>query len=98
MPSILNSLDLLFVMNRPGAFGDYSYPAKLYEAMACGVPVVAANVAGTSWVLREHAEMLARAGDVEDFATKAMALRWRGPVNSRSKAGGASRPMLSSAY
>ncbi|ANX03477.1 hypothetical protein PG2T_04240 [Immundisolibacter cernigliae] len=40
-------------MNTPGAFGDYSYPIKLYEAMACGRPVVAARTASTAWVLRD---------------------------------------------
>jgi glycosyltransferase involved in cell wall biosynthesis len=71
VPFILNCLDLLLVMNRPGAFGDYSYPAKIYEAMACGVPVVAADVAGTAWVLRDHPEMLAKAGVLDDFVSKA---------------------------
>ncbi|MBI5938597.1 MAG: glycosyltransferase [Betaproteobacteria bacterium] len=71
VPLILNSLDLVFVLNKPGAFGDYSYPAKLYEALACGVPVVAADVPGTAWVLRDRPESLARAGDAEDMARKA---------------------------
>ncbi len=45
-------LDMVAVMNTPGAFGDYSYPIKLYEAMACGRPVVASRTASTAWVLR----------------------------------------------
>lgn len=45
-------------MNTPGAFGDYSYPIKLYEAMACGRPVVASRTASTAWVLRDFPDRL----------------------------------------
>lgn len=71
VPLILNSLDLLFVINKPSAFGNYSYPAKLYEAMACGVPVVVSNVPGSAWIMRDHPEYLAMSGNVDDFSAKA---------------------------
>jgi glycosyltransferase involved in cell wall biosynthesis len=80
VPYILNSLDLLFVINKPGAFGNYSYPAKLYEAIACGVPVVAADVPGTAWILQDYRAMLAQAGNVEDFVCKASQLVSTGRV------------------
>lgn len=71
MPRIVNSMDLVLVLNRPSRFGDYSYPSKLYEAMACRVPAVAAAVPGTAWMLREHPRLLARPGSVADFLKKA---------------------------
>lgn len=74
VPAILNSLDLMFVMNKPDAFGNFSYPAKLYEAMACGVPVVAANVPGTAWVLGNAEQHLAEPDDVNSFLAKATAI------------------------
>ena len=75
---VLNSLDVALVVNRDSAFGRYSYPVKLYEAMACGVPVVAANVPGSAWILRDHPELLARPEDPRDFAAKAIAAIGRG--------------------
>lgn len=87
VPDIINSLDLMFVVNKPGSFGDYSYPVKLYEAMACNVPVVAANVPGTAWVLRDHEELLAPPGDVEGFVMKAVRNIERGRINYLQQGG-----------
>lgn len=59
MPLLHNALDLLVVVNRDSKFGRYSYPIKLYEAMACGVPVVATDTPATRWILGAHPELLA---------------------------------------
>jgi glycosyltransferase involved in cell wall biosynthesis len=73
VPKILNSLDLLLVVNQPSDFGNYSYPAKLYEAMACQIPVVAAAVPGTAWILRDTPQFLATPLDVQSFVDVAEA-------------------------
>ena len=58
MPALYQAVDVVAVMNTPGAFGDYSYPIKLYEAMACRRPVVASRTASTKWILRDHPQRL----------------------------------------
>ena len=58
VPKLLNSLDVLVVSNRPSKFGNYSHPVKLYEAMACSIPVVASDTPATRWILEDHPELL----------------------------------------
>jgi len=65
VPLLINSLDLMFAINKPGVFGNYSYPVKIYEALACGVPIVATDLPGTSWVLRDHPEWLFNPENIE---------------------------------
>lgn len=74
VPVLLNSLDLMFAVNKPGAFGNHSYPVKIYEALACGVPVVATALPGAAWALRNHPEWLAKPEDVDDFVAKIISL------------------------
>lgn len=70
VPWIVNALDLMLSINKPSAFGNYSYPVKIYEAMACGIPVIATNLPATAWVLRMHPAWLAKADDADDFIAK----------------------------
>lgn len=70
MPLLLNALDVLMVININSAFGKYSYPVKLYEAMRCNKPVVASNVKGTHWILREHPECLVESGNYRGLADR----------------------------
>ena len=74
VPVLINSLDLVCAINKPGAFGNYSYPVKVYEALACGVPVVATDLPGTAWVLRNHRGWLANPEDIDDFVEKIISL------------------------
>ena len=78
MPLLLNALDVLLVINRTSAFGNFSYPVKLYEAMRCLRPVVASRTHSTSWVLKDHPECLANANDPTDIARRIKnALSWK---------------------
>ena len=68
MPSALSAVDLCCVILADTSFGRYSYPAKLCEAMACGVPVVASATSAVAWMLGGDRQFLARVGDAEDHA------------------------------
>jgi glycosyltransferase involved in cell wall biosynthesis len=68
IPFLLNALDVLLVINLNTAFGNYSYPVKLYEAMRCCKPVVASDTAGTRWILRDHPECLVESGNPKHLA------------------------------
>jgi len=47
IPLFFSAIDVGIICNRKGAFGTYCFPQKAREMMACDVPLVAANVAGT---------------------------------------------------
>lgn len=70
IPLLMNSLDLLVVLNKGGAFGDFSYPAKLYEAMRCEVPVVATDTIGVRWILRDEDICLVDPNDVSGLVNQ----------------------------
>lgn len=63
MPALLNSMDVLTVINKDSAFGNFSYPVKLYEAMCCQVPVVAIATPATEWIMQDQRELLTPPGD-----------------------------------
>lgn len=73
MPTLMNALDVLLVLNKDSAFGNYSYPVKLYEAMACQIPTVCSDVSGTREILAKHPAGLAAFGDINDFIEKIQA-------------------------
>lgn len=70
MSLLMNSLDVLVVMNQPSTFGNYSYPVKLYEAMQCQVPVVVTETLSTKWIMRQNQYLLAESGNIEKLCDK----------------------------
>ena len=70
LPYLLNSMDVLAILNKSTTFGNHSYPIKLYEAMCCQVPVVATETPATRWILNKYQNLLASPGDINHFVTK----------------------------
>lgn len=70
MPVLLNSMDVLTVINRTTSFGNFSYPVKLYEAMSCSVPVIATETPATRWILSDHPDCLVRPSDPDALCNK----------------------------
>jgi glycosyltransferase involved in cell wall biosynthesis len=70
LPALLNSLDVLLVVNRLSDFGKFSYPVKLYEAMSCQIPVIATRTPPTDWILHRNEQFLAHPENASDLAHK----------------------------
>lgn len=51
MPSLLNAMSVLCIPGDDNSFGQFSYPSKLYEALACKKPLVAADTGPNQWIL-----------------------------------------------
>jgi teichuronic acid biosynthesis glycosyltransferase TuaC len=56
--TFLNALDLAIVCYRHSAKGEYSFPQKAYEIIACDVPLIAAAVGSMNEVLQQYPECL----------------------------------------
>ena len=70
IPVLLNCMDVLLIPNQLSQFGNFSYPVKLYEAMACQIPVVATATAPAKWILNNKKQFLARPGGTDDMAQR----------------------------
>ncbi len=68
VPVLLNSMDVLVVINRASSFGHYSHPVKLYEAMSCQVPVIATRTHATEWILDRHRGSLVEPEDPRELS------------------------------
>ena len=82
LPLVLSSLDVASVITADSSFGRYSYPAKLCEAMACEVPVVATATEPVKWMLGNDERHLAKVGDARSIADRLLErLRDSGPAH-----------------
>jgi len=69
VPVLLNALDVAVTCNRNTPFGRYCYPLKLAESLACGTPVVAADIGDAATLVNNIAACLYTPGDTKDLAT-----------------------------
>ena len=88
VPNLIRASDVMVVPNAESAFGAFSHPQKAIEAIACGVPVVAANTGAMTSLLAEAPFGLYDVGDPASLAAAlklAFASRTQtGVPNSRS--------------
>ena len=78
VPLLLSSLDLAVVTAAPGRFGLGSYPSKLYEAIACGIPMVCADLPNMRWIAGARARYY-QPGDDQSLA-EALIAQLRSPL------------------
>lgn len=74
LPVLINALDVACVITSNTSFGRYSYPAKLCEAMACNIPVVATATEPVRWMLGNRKEYLVPVGDTGAFVARILDL------------------------
>ncbi|MGI9220528.1 MAG: glycosyltransferase [Woeseiaceae bacterium] len=69
VPMFLNCLDVVVIYNRSSTFGDYCFPQKFYEALACCVPPVVADVGELGLLLQDSRQFLYEDGDADGLVT-----------------------------
>jgi glycosyltransferase involved in cell wall biosynthesis len=74
VPTFFNSLDVGVVCYRQSPQGEYSFPQKAYEIMACRVPLMAAAVGTMIELLGEYPQCLYEPGSPESLAE---GIRWQ---------------------
>lgn len=78
VPFAFNAVDVVVSLTPPSTFGLYSYPAKIYEAMKCNIPVITICTDSTRWILASHPECLVPFGNPEALAERVLrAISWK---------------------
>ncbi|MCA9324586.1 glycosyltransferase [Candidatus Saccharibacteria bacterium] len=70
---VVRSADVVLCVNKPDTFGSFSYPVKIYEALAVGARVVAFSTDSVEYVMREHLNWLVPFGEITQMADRAIA-------------------------
>ncbi len=70
LPLAVSAVDVACVITADTAFGRFSYPAKLCEAMACQTPVVATATEAVCWMLNGDERSIAPIGDASAIADR----------------------------
>lgn len=70
LPQLSSAVDVACVITSNSSFGRFSYPAKLCEAMACGVPVVATTTEPVRWMLGSDTRFLVPVDNPAAFADR----------------------------
>lgn len=78
VPMLLNTLDIAVVCNKNSNFGNYCFPQKTREIMACEVPILAADIGAMREFLAQYPECLFAHNDSNDLAEKIQQMLKRG--------------------
>jgi len=73
VPNMLNSLDVGIICNERNKFGEYCFPQKFYEMLACKIPIIAANTGALSRLMASYNGCLYEPGNVESLVSKIQA-------------------------
>lgn len=68
VPVLISSLNIFVICNRESEFGKYCFPQKFYEAVACGVPVIAAATGSMLELLKDNPAHLFEPENANDLA------------------------------
>ena len=68
VPIFINALDVAVICNLENDFGNYCFPQKAREIMACNIPLIAARVGSMKELLANHPEWLFTPGNSDDLA------------------------------
>ena len=72
VPYFINALDLAVICYRQSAQGEFSFPQKAYEIMACRVPLIAAAVGCMNELLSHYPECLYQSENPQSLAEAAL--------------------------
>jgi glycosyltransferase involved in cell wall biosynthesis len=67
VPPLLSALDVAIICNRDNLFGRYCFPQKMYEIIACKIPLVAARVGAIEELMAGHPECMFDPNDLMGF-------------------------------